>query len=66
MKQIFSLRPLWLAGMACALLSACGSDEGAYDANGVFEATEVVVSAQTQGELVMFDRVEGDTVRSGA
>lgn len=66
MKSPFPLIPVWVAGLCCVVCGACGSDEHDYDAHGVFEATEVVVSAQTQGELLMFDRTEGDTVAHGA
>ncbi|MGM9688708.1 MAG: HlyD family secretion protein [Alloprevotella sp.] len=65
MKSPIPFLPALVAGMSCALCGACGSDERDYDAHGVFEATEVVVSAQTQGELLMFDRTEGDTVAHG-
>lgn len=46
-------------------LTACLDNEQTYDATGVFEATEVIVSAQTQGELTMIAPVEGDRVAAG-
>lgn len=58
MKRIFPL-------LVLLLLTACGTDRGDYDATGVFEATEVIVSAQTQGEIVRMDYAEGDTVGNG-
>lgn len=45
-------------------LTSCNSNEGKYDAMGVFEATEVVVSAKAQGELIKFDVNEGDKVKA--
>lgn len=47
---------------AAALLVACGGGPNEYDASGVFEATEVTVSARASGELVWFDPAEGQTV----
>lgn len=48
------------------LLTACNADKSDYDASGVFEATEVVLSAQTQGELTQMNYEEGDTVSKGS
>jgi HlyD family secretion protein len=45
-------------------LVACGSDEP--DAYGNFEATEVMVSAETGGQLVRLDVEEGERVARGA
>jgi HlyD family secretion protein len=45
-------------------LAAC-SHEPAPDAYGNFEATEVVVSAQTSGQLLSYQITEGDTVPQG-
>jgi hypothetical protein len=47
------------------LLSACNNKNGQYDASGIFEATEVIVSSQGTGELVGFDIVEGQDVEAG-
>lgn len=44
------------------MLSACGKGEGTYDASGIFEATEVMVSAKGTGELMQFDIQEGQNV----
>lgn len=43
-------------------LIACGTKEVKWDATGVFEATEVVVSAEGNGNLVEFNITEGQTV----
>ncbi len=48
----------------CTLLSACGNSTPDYDASGVFEATEVIVSAQGNGELTRLDLQEGDTLHA--
>ena len=47
------------------LLAACG-DEDAPDAYGNFEATEVVVSSQGNGQILEFVPVEGMRLDSGA
>ena len=50
-----------------ALLVAAGCRNGDDpDAYGSFEATEVVVSAQTGGQLLRFDATEGPHLRAGA
>lgn len=45
-------------------LSACGNRNAAYDASGIFEATEVIVSARGTGEIVQFDIMEGQNVEA--
>ncbi len=50
--------------IALALVSACRS-ETAPDAYGNFEATEVVVSAQTSGQIETFMPVDGMRIASG-
>lgn len=47
---------------ALLALMACAGSEPDYDASGVFEATEVIVSAKAQGELVSFSVEEGSQV----
>lgn len=47
---------------ALLALTACAGSEPDYDASGVFEATEVIVSAKAQGELVSFSVEEGSQV----
>lgn len=53
-----------LGGVGWGLLLSCSSNENNYDAMGVFEATEVVVSAKVQGELISLDLNEGDEVKA--
>ncbi len=57
MKKIF-----YIAAIATALAS-CGGNDTQYDASGVFETTEVVVSAKAQGEIVGLEIEEGMTVK---
>ena len=56
-------RSLLVASALAALACRRGDQPDAY---GSFEATEVVVSAQTGGQLLQFDAAEGQTVRVGA
>ena len=43
------------------LLASCGNKND-FDATGTFEATEVVVSAESTGRILYFDIEEGDTL----
>ena len=54
-----------MAVAALLLLSGCGNKKGQYDASGVFEATEVMVSARATGEIMQLDIVEGQSVEAG-
>lgn len=51
-----------LAAAAAALLTACGNKDVDYDASGVFETTEVIVSSRGTGEIVSLNIEEGQTV----
>jgi HlyD family secretion protein len=46
-------------------LAACSGGETAADASGNFEADEVIVSAQQNGQLLSFTAKEGDTLAKG-
>ncbi len=54
-------KTLFIAALA-AMVMSCSHDETQYDASGVFEATEVVVSAKIQGEIVELNVEEGQPV----
>lgn len=41
------------------LLVSCGRGKGDFDASGIFEATEVIVSAEASGQILKFDITEG-------
>ena len=47
------------------LLLSCGQRGGNYDASGMFEATEIVVSAESQGKIMRFDVQEGQELLAG-
>ena len=50
---------------AVVLLTACGNKDAQYDATGVFETTEIIVSARGTGEIMQFGVEEGQTVKAG-
>lgn len=58
-----NVRYLWIA--AAFVLAACGENEKAYDASGVFEVTEIVVSSKASGEIMALNVEEGQTVAGG-
>jgi len=47
------------------LLLSCNSEENLRDATGVFEATEILVSAEASGKLLSFMVNEGDQLQKG-
>ena len=51
-----------MIGVLTVMLSGCSSHEKPFDATGVFEATEVIVSAEQSGQLMRFDVTEGANV----
>lgn len=51
--------------LAALTLTACQTNDNDYDASGIFEATEVVVSAKAQGEIMQLLADEGDDVQQG-
>ncbi|MBC9911904.1 HlyD family secretion protein [Chitinophaga varians] len=55
---------IWIA-TAVMMTSACGDGKPAYDASGNFEADEVIVSAQQNGEILSFPVQEGDKLNAG-
>jgi HlyD family secretion protein len=51
--------------IAAVFLSGCKNQTGEADAFGNFEATEVVVSAETSGRILSFDVTEGTEIEKG-
>ncbi len=49
----------------CLALCACGHSKKNYDATGVFEATEVTVSAEQSGRILSLAITEGDSLTMG-
>lgn len=59
-RYIFIFLPLILC-----VISSCNSNPD-YDATGIFEATTIIVSAETSGKIVTMNVAEGDTVDAGS
>lgn len=55
---------LFIIAIVAVILTSCGNGNGIYDASGVFEATEVIVSTKGTGELMQFDIQEGQLVEA--
>ena len=51
--------------IAAIILNGCNNKTEEADAYGNFEATEVIVSAETSGRILQFDGVEGSQVDKG-
>lgn len=51
-------------GVAAILLASCQS-KAEYDATGIFDATTVTVSAETNGKILSLGISEGDSIRAG-
>lgn len=46
-------------------LTSCSGNSEGYDATGSFEATEIIVSAQGNGEILSLNIAEGQTLQAG-
>jgi HlyD family secretion protein len=60
------MRNSTLLFIGALLFCGCNSKTGDADAFGNFEATEVIVSAETSGRLVAFDPIEGTQIEKGS
>ena len=45
-----------------AVLASCSNGNSKYDASGTFESDEVIVSAEQNGQLLVFNVQEGDSL----
>ncbi len=52
-------------GAIAVLLSACNGNDQEFDASGVFEASEVIVSSEANGKIVAFELEEGMSLAAG-
>lgn len=52
--------------IAAVLITGCKNKTGEADAFGNFEATEVIVSAETSGRILKFDPKEGSVIENGS
>ncbi len=69
MKKLFDyrravqLRSLMLVSLVgCLLFTACHNGQYRYDASGVLEADEILISSQANGQIMAFDVNEGDEI----
>ena len=56
------MKKVMIMAAGLVVLASCGSNEKAFDATGVFEATETTVYAEQTGTLIAFDVNEGDAL----
>lgn len=63
MKKTLTYSSLLVLALA---MTACGKGNKVYDASGVFESTEVTVSAEGNGRIMSLDLQEGDRLEAGA
>lgn len=54
-----------LIAVAAIILTGCKNKTGEPDAYGNFEATEVIVSSETSGRILQFDKEEGSQIEKG-
>jgi len=64
-KQNNNMKTRLLIIIAAAIISGCKSKTDQADAYGNFEATEVIVSAETSGRILKFDATEGMVIQKG-
>lgn len=57
------MKRIWCYGLLSLLAVGCGNRDD-FDATGIFEATEVTVSAEANGRILCFDVEEGDSVEA--
>lgn len=53
-----------ISAAVALMLTACGNNDVDYDASGVFETTEVIVSARGTGEIIFLNIEEGQKVKA--
>jgi HlyD family secretion protein len=59
------MKPTLLITTALILFTGCSNSTDQADAFGNFEATEVIVSAETSGRICKFGIVEGTEIEAG-
>ncbi len=58
------MRNAYIMILSCSmLLSSCNSEDKSNQATGVFEAIEVIVSAEATGKLLSFEIHEGQRLK---
>ena len=54
-----------LIALAAMILTGCKNKTGEADAYGNFEATEVIISSETSGRILQFDKDGGSQIEKG-
>ena len=65
-QRQMKMKNIFFFAFPMLFLGACNNSEKAYDATGIFEATEITVSAQASGEVLQLDITEGQSLEAGA
>lgn len=65
MKYLNSLQSGLLLLILGSGMVGCSSSDGEWDATGVFESTEVLVSSEANGKIMQWNLQEGDVVSAG-
>ena len=58
------MKRIVIIALAVILFSACNNKNKEFDASGVFETTEIIVSAKGSGEILQFNIAEGQEVEA--
>jgi HlyD family secretion protein len=65
LKTISNMKNLIFIAIPALILCGCSNKSNEADAYGNFEATEVTISAETNGRIEKFDATEGTTIDKG-
>jgi HlyD family secretion protein len=63
--KLNNMKITFLLFLLVAALTGCNTSNNQFDATGTFEATEIIVSAEATGKLLVFNLEEGETLRGG-
>ncbi len=59
------MKKITLLIASLVLIASCGNKNGDYDASGTFEATEIIISSEANGKILMFNVEEGQRLQAG-
>jgi HlyD family secretion protein len=65
-NNILKMKTRLLIAIALVLLVSCKKNTSQADAFGNFEATEVIISAETNGRILQFNAAEGSEINQGS
>jgi HlyD family secretion protein len=65
-NNILKMKTRLLLAIALVLLGSCKKNTSQADAFGNFEATEVIISAETNGRILQFNAAEGSEINQGS